>query len=41
MAVKDSGDDTYVHVLGQRLAELGEELRRRLDAGPVVLVQDQ
>ena len=35
------GDDRDVHIVGQRLAQLGEQLRRRLDSGPVVLVQDE
>jgi hypothetical protein len=41
VAVEMPGDDGDVVVAGQRLAELREQLRGRLDAGPVVLVQDE
>ena len=41
VAVQDARDDLDLVVLGERLAELGEEVRGRLDAGPVVLVQDE
>ena len=35
------GDDLDLVVLRERLAELGQEVRGRLDAGPVVLVEDE
>ena len=41
VAVEMTGDDGDVVVAGQRLAQLREQLRRRLDAGPVVLVEDE
>ncbi len=39
--VQDARDDLDVVLLGEGLAELGEEVRGGLDAGPVVLVQDE
>ena len=39
--VQDTGHHLDVVVLRERLAQLGEEVRRRLDARPVVLVQDE
>jgi hypothetical protein len=39
--VQDARDDLHLVVLRERLAELGEEVCGRLDAGPVVLVQDE
>src|SRR5205807_1368252 len=39
--VQDSRHDLDVVVLHERLAELGEQVRRRLDARPVVLVEDE
>ncbi len=41
VAVEDPGDDSDVVVGGERLAELGQQVRRRLDARPVVLVEDE
>ena len=41
VAVEVPGDDRHVVVGGERLAELREQLRRRLDARPVVLVEDE
>ena len=41
VAVEDAGDDLDLVVLRERLAELGQEVRGRLDAGPVVLVEDE
>src|SRR4029079_13162984 len=41
VAVQMPGDDGDVVVAGQGLAELCQQLGRRLDAGPVVLVQDE
>ena len=34
-------DHGHVVLVRERLAELGEQVRRRLDAGPVVLVEDE
>ena len=39
--VQDARHDLDVVVLRERLAELGEQVRGRLDAGPVVLVEDE
>ena len=39
--VEVAGHDRHVVVARECLAELGEELRRRLDARPVVLVEDE
>ena len=41
VTVEDPRDDLDLVVLRERLAELGQEVRRRLDAGPVVLVEDE
>ena len=41
MAVQHAGHDGDVVLVGERLAELGEQVRGRLDAGPVVLVEDE
>jgi hypothetical protein len=41
VSAEDSRDDLDVVVLCERLAELREEVRGRLDAGPVVLIQDE
>ena len=34
-------DDRHVVLVRERLAELGQQLRGRLDPGPVVLVEDE
>ncbi len=39
--VQHAGDDLDLVVLGERLAQLRQEVRGRLDARPVVLVQDE
>jgi hypothetical protein len=39
LAVQVARDDGHVVLVRERLAELGEELRGRLDARPVVLVE--
>ncbi len=39
--VQPAGDDRDVVVDSERLAQLGEQVRGRLDAGPVVLVEDE
>ena len=39
--VQDAGDDLDLVVLGEPFAELRQEVRGRLDPGPVVLVQDE
>ena len=41
VAEQPAGDDGDVEVLGERLAELGQQVRRRLDSRPVVLVEDE
>ena len=41
MAVEDAREDTDVVVARESLAELGQELGGGLDAGPVVLVDDE
>ena len=41
VAVEDAGHDLDLVVLRERLAELRQEVRGRLDAGPVVLVEDE
>ena len=41
LAARRAGDHGHVVVGGERLAELGQEVGGRLDAGPVVLVQDE
>ena len=41
MTVQHARDDLDVVLLGERLAELGQQVRGRLDAGPVVLVEDE
>ena len=41
VAVQDPRHDLHVDVLCKRLAQLGQQLRRRLDARPVVLVQNE
>jgi hypothetical protein len=38
---QNAGDDLDVVLLRERLAELGQQVRRRFDAGPVVLVEDE
>ena len=39
--VQDAGQHADLVLVREGLAELGEQLRRRLDAGPVVLVDDE
>ena len=39
--VQDARDDLHLVVLCERLAQLGQEVRGRLHAGPVVLVEDE
>ena len=41
MPTQDAGHDLDLVVLGERLAQLGQQVRGRLDSGPVVLVEDQ
>ena len=41
VAAEHAGHDLDLVVLRERLAELGQEVRGRLDAGPVVLVEDE
>ena len=41
VAVEDAGHDLHVGLLRERLAQLGQQLRRRLDARPVVLVEHE
>jgi hypothetical protein len=38
---KPAGDDGDVEVLGKSLTQLGEQMRRRLDARPVILIQNE
>jgi hypothetical protein len=38
---QDARQHTNVVLVGQRLAQLGQQVRGRLDAGPVVLVDDE
>ena len=41
VAVQYSGHDLHLDLIRERLAEIGEQLGRRLDSGPVVLIQDE
>ncbi len=41
MAARRPGQHADLVLVGERLAELGEQMRRRLDARPVVLVDDE
>jgi hypothetical protein len=36
-----AGDDRDVELAGERFAQLGEQMSRRLDARPVVLVEHE
>ena len=41
VAAQPAGDDGHVVLGGERLAELGQQVRGGLDPGPVVLVEDE
>ena len=41
VTAQDAREHADLVLVGERLAELGQQMRRRLDAGPVVLVEDE